>query len=147
MRPCLVSAALSIAACIAQVAPIYKDPAAPLEKRADDLLSRMTLEEKIAQLMNDSPAIERLGVPAYNWWSECLHGIGRSGRATVFPEPGASPGGANRFVHLKNGNRALYLLRGSGFQLSRFLQSGYPLDLTHLAKHLATTGCDGKRLD
>jgi beta-glucosidase len=46
----------------------------------------MTLEEKISQLMSDAPAIERLGVPAYNWWNECLHGIGRAGRATVFPQ-------------------------------------------------------------
>ena len=64
----------------------YKDPAAPLDRRVDDLISRMSLEEKVSQLMNDSPAIERLGVPAYNWWNECLHGVARSGRATVFPE-------------------------------------------------------------
>jgi beta-glucosidase len=57
-----------------------------MEKRADDLLSRLTLEEKASQLMNDSPAIDRLGVPAYNWWNECLHGVARAGRATVFPE-------------------------------------------------------------
>jgi beta-glucosidase-like glycosyl hydrolase len=51
------------------------------------MLSRMTLEEKVSQLMSDSPAIERLGIPAYNWWNECLHGVARAGRATVFPEP------------------------------------------------------------
>jgi beta-glucosidase len=67
-------------------APPYKDTKAPMEKRVDDLVSRMTLEEKISQLMNDSPAIDRLGVPAYNWWNECLHGVARAGRATVFPE-------------------------------------------------------------
>ena len=50
--------------------PVYKDPQAPMDKRADDLVSRMTLDEKISQLMNASPAIERLGVPAYNWWNE-----------------------------------------------------------------------------
>jgi beta-glucosidase len=65
---------------------VYKDPAAPTEKRIDDLVSRMSLEEKISQLMNDSPAIDRLGIPAYNWWNECLHGVARAGRATVFPE-------------------------------------------------------------
>jgi beta-glucosidase len=60
---------------------------APLEKRVDDLLSRMTVAEKVSQTMNDSPAIERLGIPAYNWWNECLHGVARAGRATVFPMP------------------------------------------------------------
>jgi len=64
----------------------YKNPSAPTEQRTDDLVSRMTLEEKISQLMNDSPAIDRLGIPAYNWWNECLHGVARAGRATVFPE-------------------------------------------------------------
>src|SRR6266567_9592072 len=56
------------------------------EARAAELASRMTLEEKVSQLMNDSPAIDRLGIPAYNWWNECLHGVARAGRATVFPE-------------------------------------------------------------
>ena len=46
----------------------------------------MTLEEKASQLLSASPAIERLGVPAYDWWNECLHGVARAGRATVFPE-------------------------------------------------------------
>ncbi len=67
-------------------APLYKDPAAAFDRRVEDLLSRMTLEEKISQLMNDSPAIERLDVPRYNWWNESLHGVARAGRATVFPQ-------------------------------------------------------------
>jgi beta-glucosidase len=82
----LLIAALA-APLFAQPNPAYKNPALPFEKRVDDLLSRMTLEEKVSQLMNDSPAIDRLGIPAYNWWSECLHGVARAGRATVFPEP------------------------------------------------------------
>ncbi len=65
--------------------PLYQNPDAPLEQRVDDLLSRMTVDEKVSQMMNDSPAIERLGIPAYNWWNECLHGVARAGRATVFP--------------------------------------------------------------
>ncbi|MGA2269745.1 MAG: glycoside hydrolase family 3 C-terminal domain-containing protein [Bryobacteraceae bacterium] len=69
-----------------QSAPLYKNPDAPLDKRVEDLLSRMTLEEKVSQMMNAAPAIERLDVPAYNWWNECLHGVARAGRATVFPE-------------------------------------------------------------
>src|SRR6185436_722777 len=64
----------------------YKDPSLPVEKRVDDLVSRMTLEEKVSQMMNASPAIERLGVPAYEWWNEALHGVARAGYATVFPQ-------------------------------------------------------------
>ena len=83
----LIWAAL-LAACTALAqAPLYQNPDAPLEKRVDDLHSRMTPEEKVSQMLNDSPAIERLGVPAYNWWNECLHGVARAGRATVFPMP------------------------------------------------------------
>ena len=55
-------------------------------ERAKELVSKMTLEEKISQMIYNAPAIERLGVPAYNWWNECLHGVARSGRATVFPQ-------------------------------------------------------------
>ena len=75
-----------VAAALFGQEPLYKNPAAPIERRVDDLLSRMTLEEKVSQLMNDSPAIDRLGIPAYNWWNEALHGVARSGRATVFPQ-------------------------------------------------------------
>jgi beta-glucosidase len=58
----------------------------PLEERLDDLMNLLTLEEKISQMVFDSPAIPRLGIPAYNWWNECLHGVGRAGLATVFPQ-------------------------------------------------------------
>lgn len=64
----------------------YQNPDLPIEQRVDDLLSRMTLEEKCGQMLNDAPAVERLGIPAYNWWSECLHGVARAGIATVFPQ-------------------------------------------------------------
>lgn len=64
----------------------FLNPDLPLEARVSDLVSRLTLEEKIGQLMNDAPAIDRLGVPAYNWWNECLHGVARAGLATVFPQ-------------------------------------------------------------
>ncbi|MDP4272937.1 MAG: glycoside hydrolase family 3 C-terminal domain-containing protein [Bacteroidota bacterium] len=65
---------------------IYKDSDAPVEKRVQDLLSRMTLEEKVSQMMHQSPAIKRLDIPQYNWWNECLHGVARAGQATVFPQ-------------------------------------------------------------
>ncbi|MHC5036826.1 MAG: glycoside hydrolase family 3 protein, partial [Planctomycetota bacterium] len=64
----------------------YRDPARPLSERVDDLVSRMTLEEKVSQMVHDAPAIERLGVPAYDWWNECLHGVAYGGIATVFPQ-------------------------------------------------------------
>jgi beta-glucosidase len=57
-----------------------------LEKRADNLIAQMTLEEKVSQMVYTSPAIERLGIPEYNWWNEALHGVGRAGVATVFPQ-------------------------------------------------------------
>jgi beta-glucosidase len=57
-----------------------------LQERVTDLVSRMTLEEKISQMVFDAPAIERLGIPQYNWWNESLHGVGRAGVATVFPQ-------------------------------------------------------------
>jgi len=64
----------------------FRNPALPLDQRVNDLVSRMTLEEKIGQMMNAAPAIPRLGVPEYNWWNECLHGVARAGPATVFPQ-------------------------------------------------------------
>src|SRR3989304_1042179 len=56
------------------------------EERAADLVSRMSVDEKVSQMMNDAPAIERLGIPAYNGWNEGLHGVARAGVATVFPQ-------------------------------------------------------------
>jgi beta-glucosidase len=64
----------------------FQDPALPFEARVDDLVSRMSLEQKVSQLVNDAPAIDTFGIPAYNWWSECLHGVARAGIATVFPQ-------------------------------------------------------------
>ncbi len=66
--------------------PRYRDPSLPIEKRVDDLVSRMTLEEKVSQMMNAAPAIPRLDIPAYDWWNESLHGVARAGVATVFPQ-------------------------------------------------------------
>ncbi|MCG8388848.1 MAG: hypothetical protein MJA30_25070, partial [Cytophagales bacterium] len=62
----------------------FQNPKISLNERLDDLLGRLSVEEKISQLNYDAPAIERLGIPAYNWWNEALHGVARNGRATVF---------------------------------------------------------------
>jgi len=66
--------------------PLYLDPERPVEERVEDLVSRMTLEEKTHQMDNGASAIERLNIPRYNWWSECLHGVACAGIATVFPQ-------------------------------------------------------------
>jgi beta-glucosidase len=66
--------------------PIYLDPAKPTNARVNDLISRLSIEEKADQMMYNSKAIERLNIPAYNWWNEALHGVGRAGAATVFPQ-------------------------------------------------------------
>jgi beta-glucosidase len=66
--------------------PRYLDTTLSLEERVDELIAQMTLEEKISQMVYDAPAVERLGIPEYNWWNECLHGVGRAGIATVFPQ-------------------------------------------------------------
>jgi beta-glucosidase len=64
----------------------YLNPNLPVEQRVDDLLSRMTLEQKISQMVADAKGIDSLKIPAYHWWNECLHGVGRAGVATVFPQ-------------------------------------------------------------
>jgi beta-glucosidase len=66
--------------------PLYLNAAAPIEQRVQDLVSRMTLEEKASQMKDVAPGIPRLGIPAYNWWNEGLHGVARAGQATVFPQ-------------------------------------------------------------
>jgi beta-glucosidase len=65
---------------------IWKDAAQPVAARVSDLVRRLSLAEKVQQLRNGAPAIPRLGIPAYDYWSECLHGVGRAGIATVFPQ-------------------------------------------------------------
>ncbi len=64
----------------------YLNPDLPVDQRVDDLIGRMTVDEKISQLMMSSPAIPRLGVLEFGWWSEALHGVARRGTATVFPQ-------------------------------------------------------------
>ena len=72
-------------ACLSAQTLPYQNPNLSAAQRADDLLSRLTLEEKVSLMMDTSPAIERLGIPQFQWWNEALHGVGRNGFATVFP--------------------------------------------------------------
>ena len=85
---CLLAAACSLMAQVPSSAQgaLYQDPSAPVEARVHDLLARMTVQEKIEQLVNHAPGIPRLGIPEYDWWNEALHGVARSGVATVFPQ-------------------------------------------------------------
>lgn len=64
----------------------FRNPDLSIDERVQDLLDRLTLEEKVSQMVNDAAAVPRLGLEFYNWWNECLHGVGRAGRATVFPQ-------------------------------------------------------------
>jgi len=66
--------------------PVYLNPDLPVDDRVNDLVGRMTLDEKVSQSLNRSAAIEHLGVPEYEWWNEALHGVARAGHATVFPQ-------------------------------------------------------------
>ena len=104
----------------------WHDPDLPPDVRVADLLARLTLGEKVGQLSFDSPAIPRFGIPAYNWWNECLHGLGRSGVATVFPQvialaatfdpdtvhavgaAVAAEGRARHHAHAARGDRGIY---------------------------------------
>jgi beta-glucosidase len=86
MSRTLLIALLFLCGTVTAAEPAYKDLNRSFEERAADLVSRMTLEEKVAQLQNDAPGIPRLDVPAYEWWNEALHGIARAGNATVFPQ-------------------------------------------------------------
>ena len=65
---------------------IFQNPSLTTEERVADLVSKMTLQEKADQLLYTAQAIPRLGIPAYNWWNEALHGVARAGYATVFPQ-------------------------------------------------------------
>ena len=64
----------------------FQNPELSVDERVADLVSRLTVREKASQMLHEAPAIERLGIPAYNWWNEALHGVARAGIATVFPQ-------------------------------------------------------------
>lgn len=66
--------------------PIYLDTSSSIKERAQDLVARLTLEEKVGLMSHSAKGVPRLNIPSYNYWSEALHGIARNGRATVFPQ-------------------------------------------------------------
>jgi len=82
----MLAAGLAFTAQAEDAAQKFRNPALSFEERAQDIVGRMTLEEKAAQLGHAAPAIPRLGIPEYNWWNEGLHGVARAGVATVFPQ-------------------------------------------------------------
>jgi beta-glucosidase len=84
----LALAALATPFVVAQGPPTlpFRDPALPIEKRVDDLVGRLTLDEKVSLMIERAAPVERLGIPAFPWWNEALHGVARAGRATVFPQ-------------------------------------------------------------
>lgn len=87
LKPFLLALSiLTLTGCNSKKIEPYQDTSLSFEERATDLVSRMTLQEKVNMLRYDSPGVERLGVPAHNFWNECLHGVARSGKATVFPQ-------------------------------------------------------------
>src|SRR5579872_7054924 len=85
IRLFLLPALLAVTIANAQMLP-FRNASLPMPRRVDDLLSRLTLEEKISLLGYRSKAVDRLSIPAYNWWNEGLHGVARAGEATVFPQ-------------------------------------------------------------
>ena len=85
--PFVISLLLLMFGCHTACDYPFQNPRLSIEKRVDDLVARLTLEEKVSQMLNKTPAIERLGIPPYDWWNECLHGIGRTNyKTTVFPQ-------------------------------------------------------------
>jgi beta-glucosidase len=82
----LLPAALALTSVAFSQEPIYRDTSKSFEERAADLVSRMTLEEKVSQVQNNAAGIPRLDIPPYEWWNEALHGVARAGAATVFPQ-------------------------------------------------------------
>ena len=103
-KPAFILSLLFASCCFAQNYP-YQNPALSSEQRAKDLISRLTLQEKALLMQDQSPAIPRLGIKKFNWWSEALHGLANNDSVTVFPEPGGEgrqagrDGGLNPAVH------------------------------------------------
>ena len=86
-RLAMMTLVLLFAPILLSAQPIFTDATRSARERAEDIVKHMTLEEKVALMIYNSPSVERLGIRNYNWWNEALHGIARNGNATVFPMP------------------------------------------------------------
>ena len=86
-RLVMMALVLSFAPILLSAQPIFTDATRSARERAEDIVKHMTLDEKVALMIYNSPSVERLGIRNYNWWNEALHGIARNGNATVFPMP------------------------------------------------------------
>ena len=86
MKNKLILTLFGFTLCASAVAEDIAALESEMKQKAIDVISQMTVEEKISQLMNYTPGVERLGIKPYDWWSEALHGVARNGRATVFPQ-------------------------------------------------------------
>src|SRR5688572_33031574 len=86
MKLAMIAGLFFCSSCIAQNLP-FQNPSLSAEERARDLITRLTLTEKASLMQDQSPAIPRLGIKKFNWWSEALHGLANNKDVTVFPEP------------------------------------------------------------
>ena len=82
-----VAAVLALASCTNENNPYPGLSDAEIDRRVNEILAQLSIEEKTSLMMNNSAAIEKFGIKQYNWWNEALHGVGRNGSATVFPQP------------------------------------------------------------
>ncbi|MDL2209133.1 glycoside hydrolase family 3 C-terminal domain-containing protein, partial [Parabacteroides sp. OttesenSCG-928-O15] len=96
-----VIAILFLPGCAQKYEYPFQDPKMPIDKRVENLLSLLTPEEKAGLMVNSSKPVERLGIPAYDWWNEALHGVARAGRATVFPQAIGMAAAWNEAGHLE----------------------------------------------
>lgn len=87
MKKVFVSIITVVVALCAMAQQDFRDPSLSIDERAQLLLNQLTLEEKLGMMEHQNPAVERLGIPAYSWWNEALHGVARNGYATVYPMP------------------------------------------------------------
>jgi len=118
----------------------YQDANLPVETRVNDLVSRITLDEKISQMMDVSVEIKRLDISAYNWWNEGLHGVARAGIATVFPQAIALSATFNDSLHFKVATAISDEFRAKYNEFKKVNQAGYVGLTVWLQSMIKTSG-------